>query len=177
MTMPETQHAQAAEPPHRPGIVQACLLVLGVVPFMAGLLSLYSVLGVGLPLFGFVFLLYWAGILRQEMAQFLPSVIGGAGGIILGWTLVTLPHVHPQLGVVAAGLVLAAILFCFMRGHLPWLCNNAMMLFLIVATIPELDVSRRIATMLLSLALGAGYMGAVACLILWIAARRKSGAA
>lgn len=168
----ETAELYAPQRPVRPSVLHAWLLVLGVVPFMAGLYSLYNAFGVGLPFFGFLFLIYWAGILRQEPAQFLPSVIGGGGGILLGWTLVALPHFHGIPGTVAAGLVLAGILFCFMRAHLPWLCNNAMMLFLIVATIPDLDVSHTIATMIGSLLLGAGYMGAVSLLIRWIAARR-----
>ncbi len=160
----------------RPGVVQTCLLVLGVVPFMAGLYSLYTLLGIGLPYFGFLFLIYWAGILRQEPAQYLPSLLGGAGGIGLGWALVTLPHIHAPFGLIAAGLVLAGVLFCFMRAHLPWVWNNAAMLFLIVATIPDLNVGRTVFTMLCSLALGAGYMGAVALLVRWIVTRRRAKA-
>ncbi|MAC60008.1 MAG: hypothetical protein CMH85_17425 [Novosphingobium sp.] len=155
--------ARAAQ--QRPGILAAGLLVAGVVPFMAGLLGLYALLGVGMPYVGFFFLLYWAGILHQDLSEFLPALMGSAGGLALGWLLLTLPVAHGLAGQAAAGLILAAILFCFMRGHLRMLCNNAMMLFLIVGTIPDLHADKTIAQMLASLAIGAGYMGAIAILI------------
>ncbi|WHO37242.1 hypothetical protein PMI04_011730 [Sphingobium sp. AP49] len=160
----------------RPSVLMAGLLVVGVVPFMAGLLALYAVLGVGMQYVGFFFLLYWAGILHQQPAQFLPSVIGGVGGLALGWVLLALPAVGAPGGKVAAGVILAAVLFCFMRGHLKLIFNNAMMLFLIVSTIPDLHVEQSIGIMIASLAVGATYMGGVAMLVSWIgfiAARRK----
>lgn len=143
----------------------AGLLVAGVVPFMAGLLGLYALLGVGMPYVGFFFLLYWAGILHQAPAQYLPAVTGSVGGLGLGWALATLPAGGDLAGQSAAGLLLAAALFCFMRGHLKPLCNNAMMLFLIVSTIPELHVDQSIGEMMASLAVSAAYMGSIAYLI------------
>jgi hypothetical protein len=160
--------AHASE--QRPSVLVAALLVIGVIPFMAGLLALYTLLGVGMPYIGLFFLLYWAGILRQEPSQFLPSVTGALGGLGLGWLLLTLPAGGDLRGQLAAAAVLAAVLFCFMRGHLKILCNNAMMLFLIVGTIPNLQVERSLIEMMASLVISASYMGAVTIAIRLIGA-------
>ena len=155
----------------RPGVGQTLLLLIGVVPFMAGLFGLYNVLGVGAPAVGLLFLVYWAAILRQDFATYLPTVLGGLGGLLLAWLLIGLPLRMGQAGTIIAVGALVAVLFCFMRGQGRLVVNNATMLFLTVATIPELKVAGNAVVMAESLLLAAAYMGAVAGLVLVVTKR------
>jgi hypothetical protein len=137
------------------------LLLVGAAGFMAVFFGVYNVLGVGMPYFGLLFLVYWAAFLRQEAKAFLPSVLGGLCGILMGWLLIGMPPLVGAAGSVIAAVVLVAMLFCFMRGHATLLVNNATMLFLTVATVPELKIGANAVVMAESLLLGAVYMGAV----------------
>jgi hypothetical protein len=137
------------------------LLLIGAVGFMAVFFGLYSVLRVHPALFGLLFLVYWAAILRQERGTFFPSVLGGLSGILLGWLLLCMPALAGRAGSLISLSALAVTLFCFMRGHARLVVNNATMLFLTVSTIPELNVSKDVVGMAQSLLLGAAYMGGV----------------
>lgn len=145
----------------RPSISATILLLVGIVPFMAGLFGLYNVLGVGMPYVGLLFLLYWAAILHQDPKAYLPSLLGGLVGILLGWLLVGLPMGGGRAALIISYIALVAVLFCYMRGHARLVANNATMLYLLVATIPELKIAGNVAVMAESLLLAAGYMGAV----------------
>ncbi|CAN7490402.1 hypothetical protein LJR225_003428 [Phenylobacterium sp. LjRoot225] len=145
----------------RPSVGATLLLLVGVVPFMAGLFGLYHVLGVGLPVFGLLFLVYWAAILRQDPKAFLPTVLGALSGIILGWLLVGKPPLPEPAGMIIAFAALVAALFCFMRGQANLLVNNATMLFLTVATVSEMKVADNVVAMAESLLLAASYMGVI----------------
>ncbi len=150
-------------------------LIVGVVPFMAGLIGLYTLLGVGMAYIGLLFLVYWAAILGQAPAAYLPSVLGGLSGITLAWIFIALPPLIGISGLVVAAPVLVALLFCFMRGHVPLAVNNATMLFLTVATIPQLDIAANVRTMAESLMVSAIYMGAVALIVHLVTTRRNRG--
>jgi hypothetical protein len=136
------------------------MLLAGVVVFMAGFFGLFRLLGVQ-PLCGLLFLVYWGAILHQERRAFVPAVLGGLGGILMSWLLLGLPPLVGQIGTVVSVVALALLLFSFMRGQMRWAVNNSTMLFLTVATIPELHVGKNAVGMAESLLLGAAYMGAV----------------
>jgi hypothetical protein len=157
----------------RPGIVATLLIIVGVVPFMAGLFGLYYWLGVGMPFLGLLFLVYWASILRQDTAAYLPSVLGGLGGILLAWLLIAMPPLVGQAGAVFSYVVLVAVLFCFMRGHARLFVNNATMLYLAIASIPELKIAKNVVAMAEALLIAAAYMGAVS-LLSHVAAKRRA---
>jgi hypothetical protein len=148
-------------PVQRPSVVATVLLLIGAVGFMAVFFGLYSVLRVQPVVFGLLFLLYWAAILRQDRGAFFPSALGGQGGILLGWLLICMPTLAGRAGSLISLSALAVALFCFMRGHARLVVNNATMLFLTVSTIPELNVSKDVVGMVQSLLLGAAYMGVV----------------
>lgn len=170
--------ASAAEPSTKtPSVGATLLLLVGVVPFMAGLFGLYGLLKIGMPFFGLLFLLYWAAILRQEPRAYPPSVLGGLAGILLGWLLVGMPPTLGLAGTIFSYAALAAVLFCFMRGQARLVVNNATMLFLAVATIPELSVARNAVIMAESLTLAATYMGLVAVAMHLVTKLRDRGQA
>jgi hypothetical protein len=165
------ENAQAT----RPSIPVAILMVLSVVPFMAGLFGLLGIFGVSQSSFAFLFLVYWAAILQQNPREYLPALLGSAAGLGLGWSINVLPMAEGRTGQFIAMLALAAVLFCFMRGHAKLVVNNALMLFMLVATIPDFHVAKTIGSMLEALAIGAVYMGAVALSFRWIMTKKSNG--
>jgi hypothetical protein len=170
---PDTAVSPAEPEAHtmRPSIPVAILMVLSVVPFMAGLFGLLGLFDVGQPCFALLFLLYWAAILRQDPKAYLPALLGSAGGIGMGWVISVLPIAAGRPGQLFAFLALGSILFCFMRGHAKLVVNNALMLFMLVATIPDFHIDRTIGSMYVALAVGAVYMGLVAVLFRWFMQR------
>lgn len=161
----------------RPSVGLTLLLLVGVVPFMAGLFGLYHLLGVGMPVCGLLFLVYWAAILGQDLAAYPPSVLGGVVGILLGWLLVGLPLQIGLPGTVISVAALVAVLFCFLRGQARLVVNNATMLFLTVATVSELKVAGNVVVMVESLLVAAAYMGAVTAVVHLVTKRRARASA
>ena len=151
------------QPPGRKSVLSTLLLLIGVAVVVGALMTLYSALGIGIGLtaFGSLFLLYWAGLMHQSWADFLPSVIGGLLGIALAWLLTASPHIWGTSAVIAGFAVLAVVLFFYLRGEVRFVINNATMLFLILATIPELQVGANAPLMAASLAIGAAYIGVI----------------
>jgi hypothetical protein len=136
------------------------LLLVGAAGFMAVFFGLYQLLGMSMPVFGLLFLVYWAAILKQDLATYFPAVFGGLSGILLGWLLVAVPPLVGSAGIAISLMMVAIVLFCFMRGHASLIINNATMLFLTVATISQIDVARNAPVMAASFLVGAIYMGA-----------------
>lgn len=172
MPVTDAERSQAG----RPSVIMTMLLILGAVGFMAVFFALYRLFGIGSSSFGLLFLVYWGAILRQDLAAFWPTVVGGLIGILLGWLLLAFLPLHGQGGTIGSTLLVAALLFCFMRAHIPLAVNNATMLFLTVATIGELRIADTAVTMALSMLVGAGYLGAVTLAMRAVMARRAAGA-
>jgi len=145
----------------RPSVVTTLGLLVGTVVFVAVLIGLYSVLNIGMFNYGMFFLLYWAAILHQDRSAYLPSVLGGVGGTLLGGLLLSAPSLAGVGGAILSNILLAAVLFCYMRAQVRLIVNNAMMLFLTASTIPELHVANNVWTMVKSLLLAAAYMGGI----------------
>jgi len=130
---------------------------------VGGLLSFYEAIGISIAMtaFGSLFLLYWAAIQHQAWGEFLPSVIGGMFGIALAWLLLNGGALFGLPGTAASFVVLVCALFFYLRGQGHLVVNNGSMLFLLVATIPDLHVGQNAAVMILSLVIGAAWIGAV----------------
>jgi hypothetical protein len=96
----------------------------------------------------------------------------------LAWLLLAGAALWGTLGAVIGFAVLAVALYFYLRGEAHLIVSNASMLFLLVATIPELRVDQNAPRMAASLVIGALYIGAIS----WIAdlvrkemARRNGG--
>lgn len=139
------------------------VLLAGVAVVVGTLMAIYGALGIGIGLtaFGSLFLLYWAGLLHQSWSEFLPSLVGGWLGIALAWLLTASPQIWGTPAAVAGFVVLGVILYFYLRGEGRAIVNNASMLFLILATIPELQVRGNALIMAASLTIGAIYIGAI----------------
>ena len=112
-------------------------------------------------------------MLHQQAAQYFPSLIGGLGGIGLAWFLLTIPAMHGTAGLALGLALLASVLLLFIRQQARLIVNNATMLFLTVATIPQIDVTNNALDFVASLLFGALYCGALVMLMKWMGNRRK----
>lgn len=162
----------------KPSAASTLLLLVGVAIVVGGLLALYHALGISIAMtaFGSLFLLYWAGIQHQSWPQFLPCLIGGTVGIALAWLLVEGPVRFGSVGLAGSLLVLIGVLFFYLRGEFGLLFHNGSMLFLLVATIPELRVGTQAPVMILALAIGAAWIGVVSYIAAQVRARRDNRA-
>lgn len=136
------------------------MLLVGAAGFMGVFFGLYRLLGMSMPVFGLLFLVYWAAIMKQDLAAYFPAVFGGLSGILLGWLLVAIPPVAGSAGIPLSLGIVVIMLFCFMRGHAPLIINNATMLFMTVATTSQMNIARTAPMMAASFLAGALYMGA-----------------
>ena len=149
----------------RPRVLSTILLMFGAGIFLFILAELYKVLGVGMSYLGFLFLLYWAGIMRQSAKEFLPALLGALSGVGLAWLLVAAPSVFGSIAQYAGIAIMVAVVFVYLREEARLVANNATMLYLIFATVPELDVARNVVTMAKSISISAAYMGITAILV------------
>ena len=160
----------------RPSVLTAVLTVLAIVPFIGLLMLIYHLLGLNAPYFGFIFLLYWMAIEHTDPSKFVPSLVGGLCGIGIGWILLTVPDRYGTPGMAAALALIATVLFLFTRQQGKIAINNATMVYLSIATIPELRITQNAPAYAASLLVGALYSGAFVALGRWLAARRLKGA-
>jgi hypothetical protein len=162
------------EAPAQPGAKIALLMVIGTIPFIGLLVLIYHLLGIGAVYMGFLFLLYWMGMMHQSMQAFAPALTGSVGGLGMAWILLGLPAIAGPAALYGGFALLAAILFCLVRGQATLLVNNAMMLYLTVAAVPALKVGTNVADMLAALLVAAAYSFAFTRALNWLTARRQS---
>jgi hypothetical protein len=160
----------------RPSVLSGIVGVLGIIPFIGLLMFIYHSLHIDVSYFGFLFLLYWMAIRQQAGAEYLPAVLGGLCGIGLAWILLTVPGMLGVAGYVIGLTLLAVVLFLYIRRQALLVVNNAMMLFLAVAAIPEIKVSQNAPMFEASLLVSALYCGAFVAGMNWIAKRRAAAA-
>jgi hypothetical protein len=164
------------EAPAQPSVMIALLLLLGAVPFVGALLLAFHLLGIGMVYMGFLFLFYWMGIMQQSMKVFMPSLVGGLAGIGMAWLLLALPAIAGPIALYGAVALLAGAVFCLIRGQFGLVVNNSMMLYLTVATIPDIKIADNVLEMAAALLVAAGYSFAVATMLGWVMARRAAKA-
>ncbi|HTH28769.1 MAG TPA: hypothetical protein VL918_09905 [Sphingobium sp.] len=163
--------------PMAPSAKIAALLVLATVPFVGLLLTIYHLLGITTVNLGFLFMLYWMGILNQSMKDFVPSLLGGLGGIGMGWVLLGLPVIAGPLATYGGAAVMALIIFFFMRGQFRFIINNGMMLYLTVVTIADVGIARKAPEMAAALLVAAAYCYVATLAMGWFTARRAAAGA
>lgn len=154
-----------------PGIGKSILITLGILVIVAILLGIYKLLGIEPFFAGFFFALYWTGLKGGDFREFLPSVVGGLGGLGLAAALHHLPQLHGAAGLSAALGAIVLAIFLQVRGTLPVLINMAFMLFLTVGTIPAVSNMEDYPGMALALVVTAAFAGG----LLWLAGRIGAG--
>lgn len=147
----------------------ATILVVGAY------LALTFLLGIPQYWPGFLFLFLWSTIEGMKIERLAHAAIGSAGGLVLAALPVWLA---PTLGASgASGVMLGAILLCvfsLLKGWAGIVCNLGMMLFLTIATIPQIAGHTSPADMFAGLASGVLFFGGLALIATRVMAARPA---
>jgi hypothetical protein len=164
--------AQAASPPLMP-LGQALIVTLGVVIAIAGFVALGLWLHVT-PLYaGFLLLWFWSSRDQLALKALPPALIGALLGAGLSFLLQTGTAAHnPALIVLALCLMIGAV-FLVVAGRAAFVCNESTMLFITVLNAPLLQSGEDFRGVIVAIALGGVWFGAIA----WAIARFAPAAA
>ncbi len=142
------------------------LRALGVLAIVVTAIVVYEVLAALLhvtPVFpGLLLLFYWAAVKHLALPELPWATLGALGGVFNAALFVILaPLLGQSGGVLVALLVVIAAFYVLLVGWLPQVFNNAYMLMLTVAGIPEVLGTGRFLGMAWSILLGAAMFGAL----------------
>lgn len=160
-------------PQSAPTPLKGLLILIAVLIVIATFVALTFALGLSNGWAGTLFLLYWGGIDQARMIRLLPDAIGALVGVAMGYLLWLLPAQLGGAGVAIFLGVIALSTYFLIMGWLPVVINLTTMLFLSVGAIPQIQGGFDVVDLLLSLATGIAFFGALA----WfgsVLARRKS---
>lgn len=166
-----TAPAGTASPPQLP-LGQALIVTIGVIIAVAGFVALGAWLHVT-PLYaGFLLLWFWSSTADLALKA-LPSALLGA---LMGAGLSFLLQSGTAMGnmglvVLALGLMVGAV-FLVVAGRAALVCNQSTMLFITVFNAPLLQSREDFRGVIVAIALGAVWFGAIA----WAIARLTPGA-
>jgi len=143
-------------------VVLACLVAFTALSVIAGSLQTYV---------GLFFLIYWAGERQGRLAALPVAVAGALFGLALAYALYWLVgRFGPMPGGLAFLALVAPVLFCQLAGFLPLVVNNAAMLVLTAATIPQVQAQPDFRGMVVSLAIAVGLFAP----LVWLAERARA---
>jgi hypothetical protein len=154
--------------------MQTILMIVALVPVVAGFILIATLLGVNAMYMGFLFATYWGGLRMLTLPELPASFCGALTGITLAWMLHALPAGLGQAGLLLslAAMVLSLYLLICQQAQL--FLNPAFLVFLTVATIPALSEGGDYPGMIAGLALGAAYSGGLVLLIARVKDLRRS---
>ncbi len=164
-----------AAPPAPVGNVQALVITLVLIPLIGIYIAIGASIGIA-PLFaGFLFILYWTSFKHMATSELLPGITGSLAGLGIASLLHTLPIQFGTVGMVVPLLLILVSIYLLIRNMVPFVVNSAMMLFLTIGTIPELQAVPFI-ELAGSVLLGAAYAGGLYLLITRVVAARAARA-
>ncbi len=154
------------------------ILLLPVVLFLAIYVAFALVLHLQALFAGSLFLFYWLGIEKAELSAFLRALAGAIGGTI-GGSLFQAEQaaalgLDPVWTAVAGLFLLILAIYLLLIHAMPFLVNQAYMLFLTVAGIPQLGGGTLIRDMIGGVIYSAFYCGITVGLYRYLAARRAA---
>ena len=150
---------------HRMSLGQAAIVTLGVIVVIAGFIALGAWLHVT-PLYaGFLLLWAWSALHELSLKALPGALIGALVGASLSFMLQTGAMMHsPQLIVLALLLMIGAV-FLVVAGRAALFCNQSTMLFITVLNAPVIQAGEDFRQVIVAIALGAVWFGAVAWVI------------
>ena len=141
------------------------LMALAVLAGLVAFIIIYEVLATFLhiaPTFpAFLMLFYWAAVKHLAIRELPGAALGSLGGVLNAALFAILPPVLGPAGILVALLIVLVALYLLLVGWAPMVFNNAYMLLLTAAGIPEVLSAGRFVGMALSVLLGAAIFGAV----------------
>lgn len=152
------------------------LLIWSAVVIVVGaFIAMTSALGIKNAWAGFLFLFYWGGIDQVQVNRLLPNMVGALTGLAISYLLWLLPAQLGGIGVAICLGIIGLSIYCLIMDWLPVAINLMTMLFLTVATVPQIQAGFDVADLFMSLTLGVVFFGSLA----WIGVlleRRKLAA-
>lgn len=107
----------------------------------------------------FMFVLYWGMIDGAEVGKLRASMIGGAMGLLVGYSASLLaPVLGESSGLVFLGLILCVI-YCQLMGLFVVAVNPLTMIYLTICTIPAVTEGTRFVDSIAGFALGVVFFG------------------
>lgn len=150
-----------------PSVAKSILITVAILVIVALLVTIYTLLGIE-PLFaGFLFALYWTAIKGGDFKEFLPTLVGGLGGLGLAAALHHLPLIYGPNGLYAALAAIVLAIFLQVRNTVPVLINTPFMLYLTVGTIPAVGKMEDYPGMAFALLIAAAFAGG----LMWLMGR------
>ena len=148
------------------GAPLAPLPALAVLAAVVAAIVVYEVIAAVLhitPVFpGLLVLFYWAAVKHLAIRELPATILGALGGVLNAALFVILSKLMgPTGGILVALLVVIVAFYILLVGWAPLVFNNAYMLLLTVAGVPEVLGTGRFVGMGLSVLLGAAVFGAV----------------
>jgi hypothetical protein len=155
-----------------PTVLSTLLTMIGLIPGIGLLMLIFKETGITHYYLGFLFMIYWGAIMQMALPAFVPALLGSLTGMTIAWLpLGLLPIIGPTAYGVSM-IAIAALLFCFLRGHIRVVVNIATMLFLTMSAIPELNLVENAPQMVAAVIIAALYMGGFAMIMNRLMARR-----
>ena len=149
-----------------PAPAQAVLVILALVPIIGIFYAIGSALGVASFLFfGFIFVLYWAGIKGMNPAEFAPALCGSLGGLGMAFLLHSLPTVLGMAGMAIAVTGVVVAIYLLIRGQASLIVNNAFMLLLTLGNPIIFERDADFAAAAVAIVTAAAYVGGLAFLM------------
>lgn len=154
-----------AAAPHQMPLGQAAIITLGVIVVIAGFVAIGAWLHVT-PLYaGFLLLWAWSALHELSLKALPGALIGALVGASLSFMLQTGAMMHsPQLIVLALLLMIVAV-FLVVAGRAALFCNQSTMLFITVLNAPVIQAGEDFRQVIVAIAMGAVWFGAVAWVI------------
>lgn len=165
------EKAPAASP--RPTLVQALLVLVGVIVAIAGYIALTTALGIREAYVGYIFVFWWLS-LEQGKLQRVPAILLGSGfGLAAGWLLQYATHPLQPLLLVVFLVAVGVSIVSLVLARLPVVFNTPAMLFLTVFTIPHIQQAANFPQLYLALAFAAVFFVALVTGLTKLATRLK----
>ncbi len=167
-------HDHSGHAVHKPTPLQALGMLGGVILLVGGYIALLGLLSNIEFYTGFTFLLCWM-VLEQGRLDRLPhAVLGALFGLALGLALKLLVARFGATGGSLFGALMLPILYCQFLGKLSLLINMTAMTFLLVVTIPHVQMHADFGAAAIALLVGIAYFGLILGGGRWLWAKRST---
>lgn len=152
------------------------LALIGINVGVAAYVALCDMFGFTAHWTGFLFGLYWGAFEQMKPERLLASIGGPVLGLLLAYLLKFMPLWMGPVGLGIAVVAIFFVLYCLLMQWLPLIVNSGTMLFLLVATIPEMQKHGDFMHMFACLAIGIAFLAGLYAILTRIQKRSAKAA-
>jgi hypothetical protein len=149
MEQADTKHSAAA------GAVVLIVVVILLAAYLIGGTMLHVA-----PLYaGLFFAVYWGNIKKADLAEWLPAVLGGLGGLFLAWGLVIGKAQYGSAGLLVMLALIILALYLDIIQIMPLVFNASFMTYLTLGGIPAVVAQNDFPMMIVAMLGSAAFFG------------------